>query len=140
MTHAATEGHIRVHGHAAAGVCVHVCTHVSTKDHADIPGPGCYMGPRQCPSAVQSWPRPSLAVTRLLTPSLPVGRAGPGVLRVDEQPPPPLLTHCDTQKCRPCTSPGQHSRAGTGGKGIGELAPRAEQERAGPAILLCGDV
>ena len=25
-------------------------------------------------------------------------------------------------------------------RGVGELAPRAEQERAGPAILLCGDV
>jgi hypothetical protein len=37
----------------------------------------------------------------------------------------PPLTGCSTQDCRPCTSPGQHSRAGPGGEGAaGEPDPK----------------
>lgn len=58
-----------------------------------------------------SLPRPS--------PHVAVGRAGHKVLKAGEQSLP--LSGCSTGKSGPCTLPGQHSRTGPSGKGIGNL-------------------
>ena len=59
-------------------------------------------------------------------PLLPVAGEGPGpgVTRTGELTLP--LTSCSTQESRPCTSPGEHSRAGSGDGDTGELAPGRE--------------
>lgn len=56
-------------------------------------------------------------------PSMPEvgGGAGPEVIRVGELP----LTSCSAWESRLCTSPGQHSGAGSKGRGVGESTLRA---------------
>lgn len=44
-----------------------------------------------------------------------------------------LLTGCSTWESGTCTLPGQHSKAGAGGGGMGELAPKGE----GPGVVYC---
>ena len=54
-------------------------------------------------------------------------RAGPGILRVGELA--ISLTGFSTAESRPCTSPGQHSGAGSGGLGVSKQALRASMEQ-----------
>lgn len=56
-------------------------------------------------------------------PAMAGGRTGPKVMRLGKLA--LLLTSCSTWESTPCTFTGQHSRAGSDGKGAGEPAPRA---------------
>lgn len=74
-----------------------------------LPGGGLSMGVMPLPS--------TLATTAA------VGRAGPGVTRVDELRAFPLIS-CSIMESWPCTSPEEHSKAGSGDRDMGEMAPR----------------
>ena len=90
-------------------------TGVTTNDYADVPGLGCHLSP----STLLSWPCPSPAAEELVLPltwrngeqALIAGigcRAeGEGAGELSMPP-----TGCNTRESGPCTSPGQHSRAG----------------------------
>lgn len=113
-TRAATKGHVWVHGYAVTGVGVNVPG--SHYHYGDSPDPGGHLGPHGCPGAVQNCPHHHHPQQHWGEMPLP-------------------LTCSSTRKSGPCASPEQHSGAGPGGRGTGELAPK-DESRTGPTTCL----